>query len=222
MSDEPEVQWTRLKYCLSHSVKEGLCASPLDWPGVHSARALVHGESLEGFWFNRTKEWAARNRGQEVGTYDFATRYLVGFAPLPACQDLTAEEYQDKVAALIGEIQDEGEWAREGTPVAGAEKILSQNPYEPPTQRPKRSAKPVFHVKEREVRKALWTELRRFLAQHGEASEALRSGSGRQPEAARWFPEGSYPPALASLPDEAGRVDEHRAGPAKSALKSND
>ena len=87
VSDEPEAQWRRLKYHLSNSVKEGLVESPLDWPGVHAARALVHEEPLEGYWFNRSKEWAARNRGLDYGRYDFATRYLVGLgavASLPA------------------------------------------------------------------------------------------------------------------------------------------
>ncbi len=60
VSDEPEAQWRRLKY-LSHSVKEGLCESPVEWPGVHAARALTHDEPLEGYWFNRSKEWAAQN-----------------------------------------------------------------------------------------------------------------------------------------------------------------
>jgi hypothetical protein len=45
-----------LRYLLSHSVKEGLCESPFDWPGVECAKALVHGEKLEGVWFNRSKE----------------------------------------------------------------------------------------------------------------------------------------------------------------------
>ena len=50
---------------------------------MHSAKALAHGEPLEGYWFDRSKEWAANNRGLDVGRYDFATRYLVGFAQLP-------------------------------------------------------------------------------------------------------------------------------------------
>lgn len=116
------MQWSRLKYLLSHSVKEGLCESPLDWPGVHSARALVHGEPLEGYWFNRTKECAARHRGQEYGKYDFATRYRVGLAQLPAFQHLTPEEYQDQVAQLVWEIEAEGKAARDGNSVAGVEK----------------------------------------------------------------------------------------------------
>ena len=56
VSDEPDAQWTRLKYLLSHGVKEELCASPMDWPGVHAARALGYDEPLEGTWWNRGKE----------------------------------------------------------------------------------------------------------------------------------------------------------------------
>ncbi|MEM7355018.1 MAG: transposase, partial [Acidobacteriota bacterium] len=40
VSDEPEAQWRRLKYHLSHGVKEGLVESPLQWPGVHAAAPL--------------------------------------------------------------------------------------------------------------------------------------------------------------------------------------
>ena len=194
VSPEPEAQWGRLRYLLSNSVKEGLCSSPMDWPGVHAARALVHGEKLEGYWFNRSKEWVARNQGTDYGTYDFATGYRVGFAQLPAFRDLAPDRYRDRVAELILEIEEEGERSRDGRPAAGVEKILSQNPFEPPTRRPKRSPRPMFHVKGREATKALWHELRAFLARYLEASEELRSGP--LPSAAKRFPEGCYPPAL--------------------------
>ncbi len=193
VSDEPEAQWQRLKYHLQNSVKEGLCESPLDWPGVHAAKALVHGEPLEGYWFNRRKEWAAANRGQDFGRYDFATRYLVGFSPLPAFRHLSPEQYQDRVAGLIREVEEEGKRQRDGNPVAGTEKILSQNPYEPPTRKTKRSTKPMFHVASRQARDDLRQELGEYLARYWEASEALRGGNL---EAANWFPEGCYPPAL--------------------------
>ena len=193
VSDEPEAQWARLKYLLANSVKEGLCKSPLDWPGVHAARALVHGEPLEGYWFNRRKEWAARNRGKEVGTYDFATRYLVDFAQLPAFRHLTAEQYQDKIAGLVREIEEEGEKRRDGNPVAGVEKILGQNPYEPPTRQTRRSPRPQFHVASKQARDDLRAEYAEFLVQYLEASAALRGGNLK---AASWFPDGCYPPAL--------------------------
>lgn len=193
VSDEPEAQWSRLKYHLSNSVKEGLCKSPLDWPGVHAAKALVHGEPLEGYWWNRSKEWAARNRRQEYGRYDFATRYLVGFSQLPAFRHLSSEEYQARVAQLIREIEEEGEKRRDGNPVAGTEKILSQDPYEPPTRRTKRSTKPLFHIASKEARDDLRQRFFAFMAQYVEASVALRAGNLK---AAGWFPEGCYPPAL--------------------------
>ncbi len=171
-----------------------MCESPLDWPGVHAAKALVHGEPLEGYWWNRSKEWAARNRGVEYGRYDFATRYRVGFAPLPAFRHLSPEEYQDRVAELILEIKEEGEAQRAGNPVAGVEKFLGQNPHEPPTRRTSRSTKPLFHVASKQARDDLRLGLTEFLAQYWEASEALRGGNL---EAASWFPLGCYPPALA-------------------------
>ena len=194
VSDEPEAQWRRLKYHLSHGVKEGLVESPLEWPGVHAAKSLVHGEPLAGYWFNRSKEWSARRRGLDVGAYDFATRYLVRFAPLPAFGHLTAEEYRHEVAELIQEIEQEGEARRDGDEVAGVEKVLSQNPYEVPTRRPKRSSKPRFHVASKQAGHALRAELAAFLAQYRAASEALR---GDNPAAAGRFPAGCYPPALA-------------------------
>ena len=41
---------SRLAYLLAHGVKEGLVASPYDWPGVHCARALVEGKPVSGRW----------------------------------------------------------------------------------------------------------------------------------------------------------------------------
>ncbi len=42
VSDEPQAQWARLKYSLSHGVKEELVESATDWPGIHAARHLFH------------------------------------------------------------------------------------------------------------------------------------------------------------------------------------
>ncbi len=160
-----------------YHLRGGLVESPLRWPGLHAARHLVHGEPLEGVWFNRSKEWAARIRHQEYGTYDFATRYSIRLAQLPAFRHLTPEEYQDKVAGLIREIEDESERKRDGDPVAGVEKILSQNPLEPPTRQTKRSPKPLFHFATREERDDLEDGFMAFLGQYRISSEAFRGGN---------------------------------------------
>ena len=66
--------------------------------------------------------------GLDKDSYDFATRYLVGLAPLPAFRHLSPDDYQDRVAELIGKIEEEGERKRDGNSVAGTDKILSQMP----------------------------------------------------------------------------------------------
>ncbi len=193
VSDEPQAQWSRLKYSLAHGVKEGLVERVTDWPGIHAARHLVHGEPLEGAWFNRSKEWAARNRGQAYGTYDYATRYAIPFVRLPAYRHLALDEYQDRIAELIGEIEAEGEKKRDGGTVAGVERILSQNPLEPPTRVTQRSPKPLFHVASKEARDDLIGGFLAFQAKHQIASASLRDGNL---DAVSWFPEGSYPGPL--------------------------
>jgi len=197
VSDEPKVQWKRLRYVLENSVKEGLCESPLEWPGVHAARALVDGVPLEGHWFDRTREWMADRRHEKFEPHDFATKYLVGFSPLPAFRDLTPEAYREKVTALVREIEDKGAQNHGDRPVLGVEKILSQDRFKAPSKAfskaPKKSPRPRFHAKSPEARAALWSEFNEFMADYGVAAKALLSG---QLDAVSWFPEGSYLPAM--------------------------
>jgi len=204
VSDEPKVQWKRLRYVLENSVKEGLCESPLEWPGVHAARALVDGVPLEGHWFDRTREWMAERRNEKFETYDFATKYLVGFSPLPAFRELTPEAYREKVTALVREIEDEGARDRGDRPVLGVEKILSQDRFKAPSKAaskaPKKSPRPRFHTKSPAARAALWGEFNAFTADYGEAAKALLSG---RLDAVSWFPEGSYLPAMIFAGDPA-------------------
>ncbi|MCP5014881.1 MAG: hypothetical protein GY938_06295, partial [Ketobacter sp.] len=171
---EPQAQWARLKYSLSHGVKEELLERATDWPGIHAARQLVHGEPLKGHWFDRSKEWAARNRRQEYGTYDFATRYSIPLAQLPAFRHLSPEQYQDAIAGLIQEIEEEGERKRDGDSVAGVDKILSLNPLEPPTRLTKRSPRPLFHVASKAAREDFLDGFLAFQTQYRIASEAFR------------------------------------------------
>ncbi len=112
---------------------------------------------------------------------------------MPAFRHLSPEEYQDKVAGLIREIEDENELKRDGDLVAGVDKILSQDPFEPPTRLTKRSPRPLFHAASKEERDDFVDGFMAFLGQYRIASEAFRGGNLK---AAGWFPEGCYPPAL--------------------------
>jgi hypothetical protein len=74
--------------------------------------------------------------------------------------------------------------------------ILSQDPYEVPTRRPKRSARPVFHFHSQEARESLWGELKAFIEEYRSAADALKAG---EMDAIDRFPEGSYRPQLPFL-----------------------
>jgi hypothetical protein len=52
-----------------------------DWPGVHSVAALLDGEPLTGHWFNRTREYAARNQGEAFSPLQFASEETVELSP---------------------------------------------------------------------------------------------------------------------------------------------
>src|SRR5688572_5363502 len=65
VTEEEAAQVARMKYLLSHGAKEGPVKRPQDWPGVHGVRALLDGGPLRGYWFDRTKEYSARQRNEE-------------------------------------------------------------------------------------------------------------------------------------------------------------
>ena len=147
----------------------------------------------------------ARRRNEEFETHDFATKYLVDLSPLPAFRDLTPEAYREKVKALIREIEDDAARDRDGSPVLGVEKILSQDRFKAPSKKtakkaPKKSPRPRFHVKSPGIRAALWAEFNEFVADYGVAAEALLSG---RLDAFSWFTEGSYIPAMVFAGDPA-------------------
>lgn len=48
---DPAAVEERLAYILGQGVKEGLVASPHDWPGATSLRANLYGKTLRGTWF---------------------------------------------------------------------------------------------------------------------------------------------------------------------------
>ena len=192
LSDEPEIERARLKYLLSNGVKEGLVASPLDWPGVSAAKALVSGAPLKGNWIDRTSYWEARNRGEDVTLGDFTHAREVHFEPLPSMQHLSKEAYRAMIAELVQEIEDEGRamHRREGTRPLGVAAILAEDPEFRPREVEKRPC-PWFHVLDPELKKALYTALVAILVQYREAAERLKQGD----RSAR-FPLHTFTPTL--------------------------
>jgi hypothetical protein len=192
VTDEDAAQIDRLRYVLSQSVKENLVEQVRQWPGVHCAGALIDGTPLEGHWFDRTQEFVARLRREDVGPMRYATVETVIFSPIPCWAHLSPELYRACIAALVETIESNAARERErtGASVLGVKAILSRDPlYRPSTLA--RSPAPRVHAATKAARKAFYEIYAAFVRAFQEASERLRRGDRDAP-----FPLGSFPPAL--------------------------
>jgi len=191
ISDEEAAQVERLRYVLAHGCKEGLVERLRDWPGVSAVRPLLEEESLEGYWFDRTREHRARRQGKTFERLEFATPCSVHLEPLPCWAYLSAEEYRRRVAELVDDIERQAALKRQllASPARGAAAVREQEPHAAP-ERLKKSPAPRFHAASRKIRRELYESYRHFLAAFREAAARLRAG-----ELAVVFPAGSFPPA---------------------------
>ena len=115
VSDEEEAQVGRLSYVLAQGVKEGLVASPFDWPGVHCAQALTEGTTISGRWHDRTLESRARRKGLPLEPQAFVEQEELQLTPLPCWKSLTPEEYRARVQQLIEAIEADARLRQEET-----------------------------------------------------------------------------------------------------------
>ncbi len=191
LSQEPGIELARLRYLLSNSCKESLVTSPLDWPGVSSAEALITGEPMRGVWIDRTAMAAARARGKRVSEADFAVTKELRLEPLPSLAHLSSREYRQVIVEMVREIEKETllRHREDGTTPLGVERILSTNPHRRPKDIP-RSPRPWFHALSRRVRKAMRDALTWIVAAYREAARRFREG-----EFDVEFPEGTFPPS---------------------------
>jgi putative transposase len=196
VTDEEPAQVERLKYVLANGVKENLVERVCQWPGVHSAEALMHGTPLEGHWFDRTRESAARNQGEELSREEHVFVESVVLSPIPCWAHLPADRYRERMKNLVEEVDAEAALARQqsGARVLGVEAILAQDPQARPTSIA-RSPAPLVHAATKAARKMFYEIYAEFVSAFRAAAEALRQGRRDVP-----FPPGSFPPALPFVP----------------------
>jgi hypothetical protein len=181
---------------IGHGVKEGLVERVVDWPGIHSAKARLLGESLTGHWLSRKDEYAARRRGEDFGPLEYATEETVVLSTIPCWEHLPAEEYRDRVRGLVEEVEEEAAADRErsGIPVLGPGAILAQDPQHRPRKLSKSPA-PFVHAATKAARQALYQSYSRFAGEFRKAAEKLQRGDRDV-----GFPPGCFPPALPFVP----------------------
>ena len=159
-----------------------------------SCQGLLSGEPLAGYWFDRTQEYAARNRREDFERLQFATRETMTLHPLPCWRGLSQDQIRARVTGQLSRAQAETEIARKGTPPLGPEAILEQDPHSKP-QRSKRSPAPFCHAVTQAARHELWEAYSRFIEAFRAAAEKLR-----QRDFTAKFPSGSFPPAQPFIP----------------------
>jgi hypothetical protein len=190
VSDEAPAQIERLRYALSHGCKEGLVASPRDWPGASSVHAMLEGVPMTGLWFNRTKEFTARLRGEKHDRLAYAEDEEVIISHLLPWAHLSDELNRELVATLVADIEHEHALLhkKNGTEPAGVAHVLSRH-YEDRPRNSKRSPAPAFHAFAKKVRQAMADAYRAFYNAFRAAADALKAGTLDAP-----FPDGCFPP----------------------------
>ena len=139
--------------------------------------ARSSGASPKGLWFNRTEEFAARNRREDFGRLKYAEEEGLVLSQLPCWADLTPEQYRERITELVDDIEAEAPADRKtrGIEPLGVEAILRQDPHTRPNQT-KKSPAPAVHAASKEARKKFWEAYSAFVAGFREAAEKLKTG----------------------------------------------
>ena len=174
ISEEPEAQLDRLRYCLSQGVKEGLVSRVEDWPGVHCSPALLQDRVM-----STTQDGDSSHKGS--GTE-------ITLAKIPCWAHLTDDQYREAVRELIRSIEEEADAEHRvaGTRPVGQSEILKRNPRD--RVRLDGTPLPQFLTFRREVREILRQSYSLFEDAYRAAADRLRQGMGEVR-----FPVGSFP-----------------------------
>jgi hypothetical protein len=165
-------------------------------PSVHSAEALLRGTCLQGHWFDRTRQYAARNQDEELRRDQYVFAESVVLSPIPCWAQLPADRYRERIKTLVEEVDMEAARARQqsGAKVLGVKAILAQDPQTRPDS-VACSLAPLVHAATKAARKMFYAIYAEFVSAFRAAAEALRQG--RRDVS---FPAGSFPPAPPFIP----------------------
>lgn len=190
---EEGAQVDRLRYLLAHGTKEGLVASPLEWPGAHCASALVSGEPARGRWHDRTLESKAKRRSAPLDPHAFVEEETLRLAPIPCWSQCDPKEYRERIRSLVRAIERSARTnARaSGREPLGRSALLRQHPHLEP-KRSRKGPAPLVHAVSAAARRAFRHAYAVFLGAYRAAARSLRAGILD----AAAFPAGSFPPAL--------------------------
>jgi hypothetical protein len=194
-------QIERLRYVMAQGTKEGLVASPHDWPGASSLPGLLGDMTVRGRWVDRDGLRAARRSRPETPERDFTSYPTVRLSPMPCWEHLDRDALREKHLEIVAEIEHDAAVSRRGRRVLGVAAVLKTNPQDRP-KKPAHGPAPLCHTVSSVLRDRFRAAYRAFVAAFREAAEMMkdlvRVASDEVPRArvehlVPRFPGGSYP-----------------------------
>jgi REP element-mobilizing transposase RayT len=181
----------RIRYILSHGVKEGLVASCREWPGLTSLAMMLDGRPRPFRWFHWSDRWKQRKAGKPCSRFDekcARTEELVlRTVPHPAFRD--ARTRRQLLERLVQGIEEQ--WSSLHRSFRGRAWVLAQRPQDRP-ERPARSPRPLCHTTSRKLFDEFRQQVHDYVAAFMSASQRWRSGDFNVP-----FPVGANRPMVA-------------------------
>ena len=179
----------RVRYVLSHGVKEGLVRRVRDWPGLSCLPFLLDGKSRSFQWFDWTRRASGNTRRVTRPLLDkkWAESEELRLTPLPHPSLRSRKAVRAFVRRSVRAIEEQA--SREYRTVLGRAAVLRQHPHTRPPPASTRKPRPPCHTSRRELLEDFRERYRTFLEQYREASIQWRNGD---PTAS--FPEGAIKP----------------------------
>ena len=180
----------RLRYVISHGVKEGLVHRCAEWPGLNCLPELLGKAPRQFSWFDWSRRWLARSGQGVPGRFDqrFATQETLQLRLLPLARFSRRSTWLKFLRRAIRAVEQQG--LREHARVLGPAGVLAQDPHHRP-ERPKRTRRPWCHTVSRRIRALFMERYRAFCEAFREASVRWRQG-----DLTAVFPEYAFRPFL--------------------------
>ena len=166
----------RIRYILSHGVKEGLVGSCREWPGLTSLPMMLDGEARSFRWFHWSNRWKWRRDGKPCPRFEercSSVERLV-LTPVPHPEFCDPDSRRRLLERMVQGIEEH--WgAVHNHQFRGRAWVLAQRPQHRP-ERPARSPRPLCHAASKRLVDEFREKSRGFTSAFLTASKRWRSG----------------------------------------------
>lgn len=181
----------RIRYILSHGVKEGYVASSREWPGLSSLETMLDDQPRRYRWFHWSDRWKERKGGKPCNRFDErcsrSEELVLAPVPLPAFRDPSTR--RQTLESMLQAIEEHG--AAKHKRFRGRDWVLAQRPQFRP-ERPARTPRPLCHTSSRQLLDEYREKVRVYTTLFRTGSPRWRAGDFTVP-----FPAGAIRPMVA-------------------------